>query len=82
MYPSSVAVAIKPTHNENPFKALVESARNLGVLVFDFMYGTPERSKMTYAFAISLSLMGFAIESSQTYASMQGALQECSTGAI
>lgn len=82
MYSSSVAVAIKPTDHQNPFKALVESARNLGVLVFDFMYGTPERSKMTYAFAISLSLMGFAIESSQTYASMHNALQECSASAL
>ena len=71
MYKTALAVALPANQNDNPFKALVESTANTAALVFDFMYGTPERCKITYIFAIGMSLLGLGMESSQAVASMQ-----------
>ena len=68
MHNQAVAVAIRVHQNTNPFKALVESTANIGSLVFDFMYGTPERCKMTYAFAIGFTILGFALQATEAAA--------------
>lgn len=61
------AVAIQ----ENPFKAAVESAANFFHLVIDFMYGTPERTRITYMFAIGLGILGVAMSTGETVAALQ-----------
>ena len=70
MYKTAIAIAIPADTYQNPFKALVDSVVNLSTLVFDFMYGTRERCNLTFYFAIGLTLLGFAMESSQAMASM------------
>lgn len=61
------AVAIQ----ENPFRAAALSAANFSVLVIDFMYGTPERSRLTYMFAIGLGILGFALGAGENIAALQ-----------
>jgi hypothetical protein len=56
---------------ENPYKAAVESAANFFHLVIDFMYGTPERSRFTYMFAIGLGILGVALSASEGVAALQ-----------
>ena len=71
----AIAVAIPAKGHKNPFKALVKSTADLGLLVFDFMYGSKERCNLTFYFALGLLLLGFAIDSTQALANMQN----CST---
>lgn len=49
------AIAIK--HNQ-PFSLALASAKNTFFAVIDFMYGTPERTNVTFLFALGLALMG------------------------
>jgi hypothetical protein len=57
------AVAIAATQT-NPFKAAMESARNCGQWVVNFMYGTPDRVRITYAFACALLVLAYSITGS------------------
>jgi len=68
---SKTAFAVAIPANNHPFKALVDSTLNMSELVFDFMYGTPERARFTYAFAIGLSLLGLGMDHAQTMASLR-----------
>ncbi len=76
MKKSAVAIAITADYaqyQESPFAALLDSAKNLGSLAFHFMYGTPENSRLTYIFAIALTLFGIGLDHAQ-HASL---LQAC-----
>lgn len=55
MYRQPQAIAITAT---NPFSAAAKSFKNMLALTADFMYGTPERVRITYAFAFGLALLG------------------------
>lgn len=50
-----VAIALKYQH---PFAAAAESANNTLQLVLNFMYGTPERVRITMAFSLALAALG------------------------
>jgi hypothetical protein len=52
------AVAIAQT----PGNAAVESALNTAKLVYDFMYGTPERSRYTMIFCLGMIAVGLAMD--------------------
>jgi len=71
MYKSAIAVAVTADSSDKPFRALAESAVNISALVFEFMYGTSERCKITYIFAIGLCLLGLGLEHAQNMASLQ-----------
>jgi coproporphyrinogen III oxidase-like Fe-S oxidoreductase len=53
----SRAIAVTATQ-ENPFKAAIKSAENFSRLVIDFMYGTPRRTQLTFAFTFTLVSLG------------------------
>ncbi|MGE0754220.1 MAG: hypothetical protein AB7L92_03570 [Alphaproteobacteria bacterium] len=55
MYRQPKAIAIK---YNNPLSAAAISFKNMALLLADFMYGTPERVRMTYIFACALALLG------------------------
>jgi hypothetical protein len=57
------AVAIAVTQN-NPFKVALESAKNCGLWLTNFMYGTPDRVRITYAFAFALLALAYSITGS------------------
>ena len=48
-------IAIQQHH---PFLLAARSAQNAFHLLIDFMYGTPERTKGTFLFALGLALLG------------------------
>jgi hypothetical protein len=47
---------------EHPFQAAVDSLRNALELIVDFMYGTPERARITVTFACMLAVLGFILQ--------------------
>lgn len=49
--------------HDNAFALAFASATNTSRLLADFMYGTPERVKMTYIFAIGLAVLGGMLSS-------------------
>ncbi len=60
-----VALAIRET---NPFVAALSSMKNMTYLLVDFMYGTPERVKVTLVFALALAALGgFMVDNSQQF---------------
>ena len=67
---AAMAVAIPANQDMNPFKALADSVNNVGMLVFDFMYGSAERCQITYVFAIAMCILGFAMEAGQEAVAM------------
>jgi len=67
---AAVAVAIPSHQDVNPFRALAGSVQNLGMLVYDFMYGSAERCQITYVFAIAMCVLGLAMEAAQDAVAM------------
>ncbi|NBO18492.1 MAG: hypothetical protein EBV03_04550 [Proteobacteria bacterium] len=57
------AVAIA---QQTPGGAAIESALNTARLVYDFMYGTPERSRYTMIFCLGMIAVGLALDASRT----------------
>lgn len=57
------AVAIT---QKTPGHAAMESALNTAQLVYDFMYGTPERTRLTMIFSLGLLVVGLAMDASRT----------------
>lgn len=53
----------------HPFHAALESAQNSANFILDFMYGTPERTRMTVIFACALAVLGFILQSTDAGAS-------------
>ena len=49
------AIAVK---RENAFSAAADSARNACLFMVEFMYGTPERTRVTMLFALGLAFLG------------------------
>lgn len=49
------AIAIK--HNQ-PFSLALVSAKNAFFAIVNFMYGTPERTNVTFLFALGMALIG------------------------
>jgi len=46
---------------ENPFTSAISSAANSMHLLSDLMYGTRERTRLTYALAMSLAFLGYSL---------------------
>ncbi len=57
---------------EQSFAPAIRSFRHSGSKLLDFMYGTPDRVKLTMAFAFALLIMGMSIAQQAT-----GALAAC-----
>lgn len=55
MHRKAKAIAVTYT---NPVHAALGSFKNAAVLLADFMYGTPGRLRLTYAFAFGLAILG------------------------
>ncbi len=53
------AIAISLT--QHPLHAALRSAKNCFALAVDFMYGTPERARLTFWFAVALAALGCAM---------------------
>ncbi|MDX1974939.1 MAG: hypothetical protein SFT92_04620 [Rickettsiales bacterium] len=66
--PEVIAIAAQP-----PLKQAFLSAHNSLLAIADFMYGTPERAKVTYMFAFSLLLLSMVISHEAS------ALQACAS---
>jgi len=68
----SLALAVTVDTYQSPFRALAESAFNLSTLIIDFMYGTPERCRFTFMFAVGLGILGLGIGAMHDSPMMQG----------
>lgn len=56
----SEAIAIA-TIQTNPFKAAISSAKSCFALFVHFMYGSEDRVRITYAFALALLVLGYSM---------------------
>ena len=57
---------------DNPFSLALDSAGNFIQAVFDFMYGTPARSRVTFLFAAGLMCLGLVMKQSGLIAPVCG----------
>lgn len=48
---------------QDSLKAAIDSAVNTAKLINDFMYGTPERAKLTTLFALGVAAVGAFLQS-------------------
>jgi hypothetical protein len=58
MKPRAIAIA---KVRVSAFRAALDSAKETFQLIADFMYGTPQRTRLTLAFAAALALLGCAL---------------------
>lgn len=57
------AIAITQDEARNhPLSAALHSAQNLSAVILDFMYGTKERTRFTFLFAVSLVAYGILLD--------------------
>ena len=61
------AIAIAAIH-DNAITPAFSSAKNCLHFLADFMYGTPQRVCMTYAFAVGLAMLGYFLQSTDAHA--------------
>ena len=61
--PQAKAIALAVTQ-PNPLREALESGYNCLYLIGDLMYGTPERTRLTYIFAAALFLLGLSMDAS------------------
>lgn len=62
----AIAIAMP---QESFFHAALASIKNSAWLVLEFMYGTPERTRFTLAFAFALTVLGMAMSTADVAAS-------------
>ena len=64
----AIAIAIE----QNPFTLAIASFTDTVRLVVDFMYGTPDRTRLTCLFALGLAILGGMLDASAAATSCAG----------